>query len=114
VAKQPGDGRGYLPGLAGAAERYVLGDAVRAAGVSGGGVDAGADRSGCHSVDADLVGGEFLGQADGECLDCRLGGGVVDVLVRGTECGCCGGDVDDGAALSSAAYRHDLAGLPGA
>lgn len=50
-------------------------------------MDGGADCPGSHSADADLVTGEFLGQADGECLDRRLGGRIVDVLMRGAEGG---------------------------
>jgi hypothetical protein len=41
----------------------------------------GADCSGGDSVDADAVGGQFLGQSDGEGVDTSFGGGVVDVFV---------------------------------
>jgi hypothetical protein len=69
---RPGDGRGNLAGFTRLAHWNVPGDAVSAAGVSGCRVDGGSDCPGSHRVDADLVSGEFLGQADGEGLDRRF------------------------------------------
>lgn len=66
-------------------------------------MQVGADDAGGDAVDADAVGGEFLGQADGEGVGGGFDGGVVDVLPRAAEGGGGGGDVDDGAAVGEAA-----------
>ena len=86
-AEQPGDGGGDLVGFAGAAQRDPAGGAVGPVGDAGVGVDAGVDDAGRDGVDPDAVGGEFLGQADGEGVGGGFGGGVVDVFAGAAEGG---------------------------
>ena len=53
---------------------------------------------GRDAVDPDAARGDLLGEPDGQRVDTGLGGGVVDVLVRGAQGRRGRGDVDDRAA----------------
>src|SRR5580698_6394648 len=92
--QQPRDGSGDLLGLAGPAHGDNGGDLRRPLRVL---VEAGPDGAGCHAVDADTVGGDFLGQPDRHGVDGRLGRRVVHVLAGAADGGR-RGDVDDGPA----------------
>lgn len=99
--EQPDDRRGDLIGLGRAAHRDLGREPLQPAGVAGGPlVDLGSDQPWRHRVDSDPIRRQLLREPDGQCVDRRLRGGIVDVLASTAQGGRTGGDVDDRATSS--------------
>ena len=98
--EEPEDGVGDFVGLAAALHGDAGLDAIDTVGLACESVEFGVDVARADGVDANLLFGNFFGEAKGQCLDGAFGGGVVDVFVGGADAGGSRGNIDDAAALA--------------
>jgi hypothetical protein len=73
----------------------------------------GIDDAGAHRIDTNTISGQFFGEAQGHAVHGALGGGIVDVLFGSSDSGREGGQVDDGAPMSTLADGHAPHSLAG-